>query len=316
MEYVRFELRDELFVRRLISFSYKELSNEYSHQGEKHDFWEFAYVDKGEVLITTESGEHAMRQGDLVFYRPNEYHSLRTNHVTAPNLFIVAFDCYAPAMNCFGGQIFSLGDEERRLIAQLMEEGGNVFDRPIHTPRVTVLTRSANVTFGSEQLIRLYLETLLIVLARKQYQKEATPSKLPSLLQNNKEAELTERVTAYMKEHLSEDITVDHICAALCVGKSQLKKAFKSAHGSGIMETFNDLKIEEAKVMIRETSYNFTEIGERLGYNSIHYFSKNFKKATGMTPSEYARSAKALTRIPERKKSRSTPVEAFQNDFC
>src|SRR5690606_20503300 len=191
MEYVRFELRDELMVRKLISFSYKELSSEYSHQGEMHDFWEFAYVDKGEVLITTETGEHTMKQGDLVFYRPNEFHSLRTNHIIAPNLFIVAFDCYSPAIDLVGGQVFTLGDDERRLIALLIEEGGHVFHTPIHIPRVQSLERSSDTLFGSEQLLRLYLETLLIMLVRKQSRDEATTLRLPSLNQNNKDAELS-----------------------------------------------------------------------------------------------------------------------------
>ncbi|MDF2669136.1 MAG: transcriptional regulator, AraC family [Paenibacillus sp.] len=316
MDYVRFELRDELIVRKLFTFSYKELPSMYSHQGEKHDFWEFAFVDKGEVLITNESGEHVLKQGDLVFYRPNEYHSLRTNQVTAPNLFITTFDCYAPTMASLGGRIFSLDEEERRLIALLLEEGRTVFDPPIHTPRVQKLTRATNVPFGSEQLIRVYLETLLILLTRKTVIQEKPASKPASLLQNNKETELAERVTAYLQEHLSEDFTVDQICAAFSVGKSQLKKAFKSAHGTGVMEAFNDLKIEEAKTMIRETSCNFTEIGERLGYNSIHYFSRNFKKATGMTPSEYARSVKALARTPDGRKSRHADEFGFENDLC
>ena len=55
---------------------------------------------------------------------------------------------------------------------------------------------------------------------------------------------------------------------------------------------FKNLKIDEAKIMIREGEYNFTEIAHRLGYSSIHYFSRHFKKATGMTPSEYAYSVK------------------------
>ena len=51
-----------------------------------------------------------------------------------------------------------------------------------------------------------------------------------------------------------------------------------------------------AEEMIRQGSHNFTEIAALLGYNSIHYFSRHFKKVTGMTPSEYASSVKVLAR--------------------
>lgn len=46
--------------------------------------------------------------------------------------------------------------------------------------------------------------------------------------------------------------------------------------------------------MIRTNRMNFTQISEHLGYTSIHYFSRQFKKVTGMTPSEYASSIKAM----------------------
>ena len=52
---------------------------------------------------------------------------------------------------------------------------------------------------------------------------------------------------------------------------------------------------DQAKLLIRENSLNFTEIANTLGYSSIHYFSRQFKTFTGMSPSEYALSIKALS---------------------
>ena len=54
------------------------------------------------------------------------------------------------------------------------------------------------------------------------------------------------------------------------------------------------MKINAAKQLIRTNKMNFTQISEQLGYTSIHYFSRQFKKVTGMTPSEYASSIKAM----------------------
>ena len=53
-----------------------------------------------------------------------------------------------------------------------------------------------------------------------------------------------------------------------------------------------------ARQMIREHHYNFTQIADALGFSSIHYFSRQFKRITGMTPSEYASSIKALSDQP------------------
>ena len=47
------------------------------------------------------------------------------------------------------------------------------------------------------------------------------------------------------------------------------------------------MKIEKAKEYIRENEMNFTQISDELGFSSIHYFSRLFKKKTGMTLTEY-----------------------------
>ncbi len=60
------------------------------------------------------------------------------------------------------------------------------------------------------------------------------------------------------------------------------------------MEYFNNMKIEKAKELIRNGIMNFTEIAYFLSYSSLPYFSKRFKKTTGMSPLEYASSVKGM----------------------
>ena len=64
---------------------------------------------------------------------------------------------------------------------------------------------------------------------------------------------------------------------------------------NGAMDFFSRLKIAYARQLIRENQMNFTQISEFLGYSSIHYFSRQFKKISGMTPTEYITSIKALS---------------------
>ena len=55
------------------------------------------------------------------------------------------------------------------------------------------------------------------------------------------------------------------------------------------------MKIDRAKELIRDGSMNFTEIAHFLSYSSLQYFSKQFKKATSMSPLEYASSIRLIT---------------------
>jgi two-component system response regulator YesN len=58
------------------------------------------------------------------------------------------------------------------------------------------------------------------------------------------------------------------------------------------MEYLSLLRISESKKLIREQNYNMTEISNLLYFDNPHYFSRAFKRFTGMTPREYKYSVK------------------------
>jgi len=101
MVYQRYLLKEELEIRKLITFYYKELPSHYDSPGEKHDFWELVYVDTGEIEIVTDLRTCQLKQGEIVFYKPNEFHGGKALHGTAPNLIIITFECSAPCMEFF-----------------------------------------------------------------------------------------------------------------------------------------------------------------------------------------------------------------------
>jgi YesN/AraC family two-component response regulator len=101
-----------------------------------------------------------------------------------------------------------------------------------------------------------------------------------------------------MKAGVSRKLTLTTICRDNMISRSKLQQLFRVYEGSGVMEYFIRLKTETAGEMIRTGGVNFTQIADFLGYSSVHYFSRQFKKETGMTPSEYASSIKALMRPP------------------
>ena len=62
--------------------------------------------------------------------------------------------------------------------------------------------------------------------------------------------------------------------------------------GKGPIEYFLNLKIAEAKRLLREEKLPVSKISDLLGYSSIHAFSRAFKNAVGLSPSEYRKSVK------------------------
>ena len=292
MSYKRITLNQEIVIDSIFTFHYYELSGSYHTKGERHNFWEFVYVDKGEILVQTDNGKFNVKQGEIIFYKPNEFHSGSSNDKSPPNLIIVTFDCASEAMKWFECKKFKIDAAERQILTLLVNEGFNALTPRIDKPFKRVLHKKKNAPFGSEQLTKIYLEALLIQFIRRLNKAEAPP-KLDSTANENKDEELTQQIIAYMSAHIESKLTLHDLCHQFAVGRSQLLRIFKMKTGHGVIEYLNDLKIERAKVMIREEKYNYTEIAERLGYNSIHYFSRHFKLTTGMTPTAYSKSVKA-----------------------
>lgn len=294
MAYERFPLKLEITIEHLYTFFFYELRKDYVFPGEQHDFWEFLYVDKGEIEIVTDLNAFTLKQGDMVFYSPNEFHSCRASSKHAPNVIIVSFESRSEAMSSFIGKSFTLTNAERAVLTKIVREASFSFDPSIHEwRRSPQIGRKEGAPYGSEQLIKNYLEILLVELIRRGEAFDRIDRTLSSLAKEKNRRELIERIVSFMNARLDGSFTIEELSAATQTGKSQLKASFKAATGLGIIEYFQQLKIERAKALIRESARNFTEIADSLGYSSIHYFSRQFKKATGTTPTEYARTVGA-----------------------
>lgn len=289
MEYVRTELQRMIEIQNVITMYYFEKGKDFVFAGERHDFWEFLYIDRGEVEVHTDDASFMLTSGMIVFHKPNEFHSFTANR-KALNLIVMTFDCLSPAIREFEGKAMQLNDEERNLLAQMIKEGRDAFIYPFRHP----LERREDAQPGSEQLIKLYLETFLLRLLRRLRQPDRTrPMPLSYATKERQDDDIAAAVAELLESRLDGKVTLDEISGALHVSKTRLKGLFKRKYGCTIIEYFMERKVEKAKLMIREESYNFTEIASQLGFSSVHYFSKTFKKTVRMSPSEYAKSVQA-----------------------
>lgn len=98
---------------------------------------------------------------------------------------------------------------------------------------------------------------------------------------------IAEMVREYVMEHYRERITLGQVAEALNISQGYLSTAFKKQSGESFTSYVSAIKVEKAKELIAGHQYMMYEVSDLLGFDTPFYFSKVFKKVTGMSPKEY-----------------------------
>lgn len=284
--YIPTELQKEIDVESVVTLHYYEHAKDFLFHGERHDFWELVYVDRGRMCGLANDTVYELEQGQMIFHQPNEFHNMYGDGVNAFNVVIVTFVCHSPAMEYFRNKVLYASAWQRELLGRVINEGRQAFD--ILVDRKT-LVRASQPPFASEEMMKLSLEMLLVDIVRNEQPMDHRP-KISSSVKRRADSDLVTRVIRCMEEHLHESLSFAEICQYSAQSATNLKTIFKAVTGQGVMEYYRGMKITEAKTMLREGNGNISQIADKLGYSSIHYFSRHFKQATGMSPREYTQS--------------------------
>lgn len=287
--FIRQQNEKTIDVTQIVTVLYMEYGKDFVFAGEAHDFWEFAYIDKGTAVFTADSREFLLNGGEMAFHKPNEFHRLSSFNVPT-NVTIVSFACDSAAMRFFENKIFKLTNKERNVLSALLDEGQKAYAPLTPKPPVMGMQKRADAPQGAIQLTFGLLEQFLLTLLRRGDDAIHREKRSVSQIEKSDYPEKIYEILRYMEQNMENGLRVCDIAQHFHMGESTLKKYFSQYVHCGIIEKLNDMKLTRAKILIRERNANFTEIADILGYSSVHYFSRLFKKKTGMTPSQYLRS--------------------------
>lgn len=276
-------------IQKILTVYQNDFTKNYHFPGEKHDFWELVYVDSGEVEVTADDKTYQLKKDDIIFHKPNEFHSISGNKQVASSVVIISFVCESISMSLFENVIIKATHEHRKIIGKFIAEAKNVFKSDlgrVYDPS----NRLEEAMFGSEQMMYMYLSQLLILLKRTDENKKMT--RKSGLLKRQFENDVVNDIIKYLEKNMSEVITLDDICNTFYLSKTYLKRMFKKETGYTVMSYLKEIRMEKAKHLIREEKLNMSEIAKFVGFDSLSYFSSSFKNHVGLSPSAYLTSIK------------------------
>ncbi len=283
MKYVIKTLNDTIKVTGVVNLHFFEFQKDFSTTDDRHPFYELVFVNSGTLSISSEDYSGVLLKNELVIHRPDSLHSLSCTADSSPEVIIIGFECDSRRIDDFSRQPLRLSDSGIKKLAEIVKEGRNVFTPPYNVP-VYDMKKKRHQLFGSEQMLKILLEYFLIQLIREHSFNDNSEDGGEAPL-------LISEIIAYVNDNYLEKITIDELAFLFRTNRATLCRDFKKSTGKTLVEFINAKKFERAKNKIVSTADTFTKIAEELNFESIHYFTRFFKKMSGMTPKEYRRTA-------------------------
>lgn len=262
-------ISSSLDISEIYTKFYQEKGTNYNFSGEKHSYWELTYVDKGELLTTIDGVSYHLKQGDLIFYAPMQFHTQSTFEKISSSYLTINFKMNFNHADLLCNKIFSLKRDSYFIVTRLIEE-------------------LSNDNLYSNDLSLCYLKQLIIQMLR--LDNSHFHSKPTTHMQQTYENELLNDILLYIDNNIYEKISVSTLCDHFCISTSMLHSLFRKNMNNTAKNYINELKLSKSKELIRNSTHTLSEISEMLGFSSIHYFSKKFKSYFNISPTEYSKS--------------------------
>ena len=262
-------ISSSLDISEIYTKFYQEKGTNYNFSGEKHSYWELTYVDKGELLTTIDGVSYHLKQGDLIFYAPMQFHTQSTFEKISSSYLTINFKMNFNHADLLCNKIFSIQRDSYFIVTRLIEE-------------------LSNNNLYSDDLSLCYLKELIIQMLR--LDNSHFHSKPTTNMQQTYENELLNDILLYIDDNIYEKISVSTLCEHFCISTSMLHSLFRKNMNNTAKNYINELKLSKSKELIRNSTHTLSEISEMLGFSSIHYFSKKFKSYFNISPTEYSKS--------------------------
>ena len=280
MKYGKNNIPDTLSVTGVFTILSPNFTKITPKKGESHDFPELVFVKNGEHSFLVDDKTLTVKSGQMLIYAPNSFHSsLKPSNAEAR---IISFDIETTNLSSIYNRVLTLTESQIGQFEELFNYAVKFFKYRTPINNVRGMALSDNADKFSLQRIKLKLEIFLIDILER---FSSEPRKTKDIRWDKEYSAVLE----FMHKNVTKSLTLEDIAKGSAMSVSKLKLLVKAKNGSGPISCFISIKIDYAKKLITLGNSTLTEIAYELGFSSIHYFSRQFKKVTGISPTEFAK---------------------------
>lgn len=223
-------------------------------------------VRKGKGILETDGKKYLLKQNDAFLTKPD-------------SLSIQTADSDTPWELCF---ISFSGTVAKELIEKTVFKGGTTTVSLKNRDFANEIIRSTirlNETFHNDFVL---LECFFRMLSYLDSQKVFSVKKV----EDNQNKYVAE-IKRYIHSTYPDPIKISEIAESLSINRSHLYRIFKKETGIGVEDYIINIRMDHAKLLLKDTSLSVATVASLAGYKNYTTFFKRFKLATGVTPIEY-----------------------------
>lgn len=133
-----------------------------------------------------------------------------------------------------------------------------------------------------DYLLKPWKEERLCELINTAVENVRSMQKTDSIVHSQKDV-----IKDYIDRNYKKDISAKDVAGILGYSDVYFSKVFKQLFDDNFINYLTKIRIDRAKVLLKDISFNIKEVGKSVGYADSNYFTKVFKRSIGMSPSEY-----------------------------
>ncbi len=252
-----------------------------------HKEMEIIYIVSGQGIITVQTNQYIVEDGDMIIIAPETLHSIKQLNNDKMEYFNILFDFNLLEDNnshCYEKYLKGIYEHIKKLPVLLHK---NQELSILLTPYLKYLITNRKKKYSSDELmVKSKLYAILHYL--NQY---CDISDNPTMKLERNYTKI-KKVIYYVQEHFFEKITVKEAAMLINYSASYFSKLFRQLTGTSFTQYLKEYRLEIAADKLINTDKTITEISEETGFCNLPYFTRSFQQKYGATPNNYRKSSK------------------------
>lgn len=247
-----------------------------------HDEMEIIYIKKGSGIVTIDFAEYPVNGGDIVMIIPGQLHAIEQKpglSMEYENIIFQLTMLTSPHGDICTDEFFLPMLKGTLTLPSCLQPGC-----PFYEEARFCLDQADALCDKRPPSYELAVKGQLFQLFYLLF-SHATKDTAP--VSHGKSLEKTKLILKHIETHYGEKLTIKDMAELCGFSQSHFMKFFKSAVGESFTGYLNHYRLTMASRLLLSSHSGILEIAEETGFDNLSYFNRTFKKAFGMTPSQF-----------------------------